>query len=118
MFDRNRGADRPGRGGAVRATAELTLAQVDARNQIAHALRERENALARVARDRLLVTSANRVVAMSLTAYREGASSLSNVLEAQRTARDVLAQYIDDLANAWIATAELRVLAMVPSSNP
>jgi len=81
-------------------------------------MRQRENALARVARDRLLVTSAARVVSMSLTAYREGASSLPNVLEAQRTARDVLAQYIDDLANAWIATAELRVLAIVPSSNP
>jgi outer membrane protein TolC len=54
---------------------------------------------------------------MSLTAYREGAASLPNVLEAQRNARDVLGQYIDDLSNAWIATAELRVLALAPSSN-
>jgi outer membrane protein TolC len=54
---------------------------------------------------------------MSLTAYREGAASLPNVLEAQRNARDVLAQYIQDLANAWIATAELRVLALVPSPS-
>ena len=118
LFDRNRGPIAQAEAERLRATAEVTLAQVEARNQIAHALRERESALARVARDRLVVTSATRVVAMSLTAYREGASSLSNVLEAQRTARDVLAQYIDDLANAWIATAELRVLAMVPSSNP
>jgi outer membrane protein TolC len=48
---------------------------------------------------------------MALTAYREGASTLASVLEAQRTARDVLGQYIDDLAAAWIATAELRALA-------
>jgi len=118
LFDRNRGQIAQAEAERVRAAAELALAQVEARNQIAHALRERENALARVARDRVLVTSANRVVAMSLTAYREGASSLPNVLEAQRTARDVLAQYLDDLANAWIATAELRVLAISPSPNP
>ena len=118
LFDRNRGQIAQAEAERARANAELTLAQVEARNQIAHAMRQRENALARVARDRLLVTSAARVVSMSLTAYREGASSLPNVLEAQRTARDVLAQYIDDLANAWIATAELRVLAIVPSSNP
>lgn len=118
LFDRNRGPIAQAEAERVRAAAEVTLAQLEARNQIAHALRQRESALARVARDRLLVTSAARVVAMSLVAYREGASSLSNVLEAQRSARDVLAQYIDDLANAWIATAELRILAMVPSSNP
>jgi outer membrane protein TolC len=64
-----------------------------------------------------LVVSANRVAAMSLTAYREGAASLPNVLEAQRNARDVLAQYIDNLTAAWIATAQLRVLALAPSSN-
>jgi hypothetical protein len=40
------------------------------------------------------------------------------VLEAQRNARDVLATYIDDLTSAWIATAELRVLAIAPSANP
>jgi outer membrane protein TolC len=72
-----------------------------------------------VGRDRVLIASAARVVSMSLTAYREGAQSLPNVLEAQRTARDVLSQYIDDLANAWVATAELRVLAIpVPSVQP
>jgi len=73
-------------------------------------------ALARVTRDRQLIASANRVAAMSLTAYREGAASLTNVLEAQRSARDVLANYVDDLADAWIATAELRVLALPPAA--
>jgi outer membrane protein, heavy metal efflux system len=115
LFDRNRGPIAVAEAERARASAELTLAQVEARNQIAHAARERENALAKVVRDRVLVTSANQVVAMSLTAYREGASSLPNVLEAQRTARDVLAQYIDDLANAWVATAELRVLGLSPA---
>jgi hypothetical protein len=34
-----------------------------------------------------------------------------NILEARRTSRELLAQYVDDLAAAWIATAELRALA-------
>jgi outer membrane protein, heavy metal efflux system len=114
LFDRNRGAIAQAEAERLRAAAELTLAQVEARNQIAHSLRQRENALARSERDQRLVVSANRVAAMSLTAYREGAASLPNVLEAQRNARDVLAQYIDDLTAAWIATAQLRVLALAP----
>jgi len=118
LFDRNRGAIALAEAEQARAAAELTLARVQTRNQIAHAIRERENALSRVARDQQVVTSANLVVTMSLTAYREGAQSLPNVLQAQRTARDVLAQYIDDLANAWIATAELRALSLAPPSSP
>jgi outer membrane protein TolC len=65
-----------------------------------------------------VVESANRVAAMSMTAYREGAATLPNVLEAQRNARDILAQYIDDLARAWIATATLRALTLTASPNP
>ncbi|MGE5732748.1 MAG: TolC family protein, partial [Gemmatimonas sp.] len=117
LFDRNRGAIAQAEAERARAAAELALVQVDARSQIAHALRQRENALARTQRDQRLVVSANRVAAMSLTAYREGAASLPNVLEAQRNARDVLARYIDDVTNAWVATAQLRVLALAPSST-
>jgi outer membrane protein TolC len=51
---------------------------------------------------------------MSLTAYREGAATIANVLEAQRTSRDVRAQYIDGLAALWITTAQLRVLGLQP----
>ena len=90
---------------------------MDAQTRIARATRERANALAKVGRDRLLVVSANRVASMSLTAYREGASSLPNVLEAQRNAREILAQYVQDLAAAWIATAILRAYTIPPSST-
>lgn len=117
LFDRNRGAIATAEAERIRAQAELTLAQVESRNEIAHATRERENAMERVTRDRVVVESANRVAAMSLRAYQEGASALPNVLDAQRSAREVLAQYIDDLAAAWIATAELRVLALTPSTT-
>lgn len=117
LFDRNRGGIAQADAEKVKAAAELTLARIESRNDINRATRQRAAAMARVARNRELVASANRVATMALTAYREGASSLPNVLEAQRTAREVLASYIDDLASAWIATAELRALSTpVPGS--
>lgn len=118
IFDRNRGAIAQAEAERTRAQAELTLAQVEARNALAHALRERESAVGKVARDASIVAAANRVAQMSLTGYREGAMSLPNVLEAQRSAREVLAQYIDDLAAAWVATAELRVFSLSPATVP
>jgi outer membrane protein, heavy metal efflux system len=117
IFDRHRGAIQLAEAEQFRAVAELALTRVETRSQVAHAARERENALARVARDRQLVTSADRVATMSLTAYREGAASLANVLEAQRSVRDVLAQYVDDLAAAWISTAELSALSITPTTR-
>ena len=114
LFDRNRGPRAQAEAERTRAIAEANLARVEARNLIAHALRTREIEAARVARTRGLLASAERVASMSLTAYREGASTLANVLEARRTAREVLAQYIDDLAAVWISTAQLRVLALQP----
>ena len=41
---------------------------------------------------------------------REGASALPAVLEARRTAREVLSQYIDDLAALLTVETELRAL--------
>jgi len=117
LLDRNRGAIAQAEAERTRANAELTLAHIEARTEIAHGTHEWQNATARVRRDLAVVASADRVAAMSLTAYREGAAALPNVLEAQRTARDVMAQYIDDLAAAWIAAAELRVLALTPSTT-
>jgi cobalt-zinc-cadmium efflux system outer membrane protein len=117
FLNRNRGQIAVAEAEKIKAQAELAQAQVESRNEIAHAIRERENALAKVGRDRQLIASADQVASMSLVAYREGAASLPNVLEAQRAARDVRGQYIDDLAAAWIATAELRVLSLTPTSQ-
>jgi len=109
LLNRNRAGIMQAEAERERARAELTLAQRETRTTIARAERQRTLALERVRRDRLLVADANRIVAMSLTAYREGAQGLPAVLEAQRNARDILGQYIDDLAEAWIATATLRL---------
>lgn len=112
LLNRNRGPIAVAEAARERAQAELTLAQVQSRIEVARARRELASAQARVTRDRILVASATRVAALALTGYREGASPLATVLEAQRSARDVLAQVIDDLANAWIAVAELRALTL------
>jgi len=116
LFSRSRGAILQAEAELQRARAELALTQAEGAARIARSRRERDIALAKVSRDRVLLTSATRVASMSLTAYREGESSLPNVLEAQRNARDILGQYIDDLAAAWIATAALRVFTMTPAS--
>jgi cobalt-zinc-cadmium efflux system outer membrane protein len=118
FFSRGRGPILQAEAELQRARAELVLAQAEGTARIARSRRERDIALAKVSRDRVLLASATRVAAMSLTAYREGESSLPNVLEAQRNARDILGQYIDDLAAAWIATAALRVYTLTPASGP
>lgn len=118
LFDRNRGALATAAAERERAVAELALARLESRVEVAQARRAQSAALARVARGRAVVESANRVAAMSLTAYREGASTLPNVLEAQRNAREILAQYVNDLARAWIATATLRALTLTASPTP
>jgi cobalt-zinc-cadmium efflux system outer membrane protein len=116
LFSRGRGPIMQAEAELQRARAGLALARAEGAARIARARRERNTFMAKVSRDRVLLTSANRVASMSLTAYREGQSSLPNVLEAQRNARDILGQYIDDLAEAWIATAELRVYTLTPAS--
>ena len=95
-----------------RARAELALALFQTQATIGRARRERAVAIEKLQRDRVLVESANRIAAMSLVAYREGAQGLPAVLEAQRNARDILSQYVNDLADAWIATATLRLYSL------
>ena len=109
LFNRNRGGIAEAQAERERARAELELARLETKTAIGRAQRQRALALERIRRDQVLVESADRVVAMSLTAYREGAQGLPAVLEAQRNAREILSQYIDDVAEAWIAAATLRL---------
>ena len=112
LLNRNRGPIAQAEAERERARAELALALFETQATIGRARRERAVALEKLQRDRVLVESANRIVAMSLVAYREGAQGLPAVLEAQRNARDILFQYITDLADAWIATATLRLYSL------
>jgi outer membrane protein, heavy metal efflux system len=117
LLNRNRGPIAVAEAERERARAELALARIETQSAIGRAIRSRNLALERIQRDRLLVESATRIAAMSLTAYREGAQGLPAVLEAQRNARDILSQYIDDLATAWIATATVGLYNLTPSTR-
>jgi len=110
LFNQNQGAIAQATAERDRARAELTNARLQTRQRIAESYRELASLRARVARDQELVVRADRVAAKSLTAYREGASALPAVLEARRTAREVLGQYIDDVTALITLHAELRVL--------
>ena len=112
VLNRNRGPIALAEAERERARAELELAVFQTQATVGRAFRERAAALEKLQRDRVLVESANRIVAMSLVAYREGAQGLPAVLEAQRNARDILSQYVNDLADAWIATATLRLYSL------
>ncbi|MFL5593123.1 MAG: TolC family protein [Gemmatimonadaceae bacterium] len=114
ILNRNRGPVALAEAERERARAELALTRLESRGIVARTSRSREIALEKIRRDRVLVESATQVAAMSLTAYREGAQGLPAVLEAQRNAREILSQYVDDLAAAWIATATLRLYNITP----
>ena len=112
FLSRNRGLVDAARAEEDRAAAQLAVARLDAAGALARARRERVAALTRLARDRALVGDAERVAAMALQAYQEGASPLPNVIQARRDARDLLAQSVEDVAAAWNATAALRVASL------
>lgn len=117
LFNQNRGTILLAQSQRDRAEAALALARLEGAQQAARARRELALALDRLARSERLVTSANRVAQLSLLAYREGASALPNVLEAQRAARETLAQYVDDVAAARNATGILQLLTLTAHRN-
>jgi outer membrane protein, heavy metal efflux system len=107
---RNRGAIQAAEAERSRAVAALAVMTLESQRQIARATRDRSAAEARVERDTRLLATAERVAVLALTAYREGASPLPNVLEARRNAREVMSQYIDDVAALWTAIAAQKLV--------
>lgn len=93
------------------ARAELDVARRESEAAVAQARRDLAVATAKAVRDRALVASADRVAAMSLAAYAEGAVALPSVLEAQRQAREALGHLIDDLAAASAAASAVRLFS-------
>jgi outer membrane protein, heavy metal efflux system len=109
---RNRGVVQAAEAERARAVATLAIVALESQRQIARATRDRIAAENRVARDQRLLATAERVSSLALTAYREGASPLPSVLEARRNARDVMAQYIDDIAALWTAIAAQKLVTL------
>lgn len=112
LLNRNRGAVAIADAERQRAEALLAAARLEAATDLGRARRLLHGALEQVARDAALRAAADRVTAMARSAYREGAATLASVLEAQRNARDVRAQYLDDTASALVAAATLRSLTL------
>lgn len=109
LFNQGQGAVAVAQAERDRARAQLAAAERESAALIARARSDLAAASQRVARDRQLVETANRVARLSLQAYVEGAYPLTTVLEAQRNARDTLADLIDDLVAANTAAAALRL---------
>ncbi len=111
LFNWNGGEVAQAAAARERAQVSLDLVRRETGAERARAQRGFAVAQARLGRDRRLLASADRVAAMSLQAYAEGAVALPNVLEAQRNAREALGRYIDDVAAANNAAAAVRLLA-------
>lgn len=111
LFNQGQGAIGVAAADRDRAKVELAAAQRQSAALSSRARRDLIAARARVARDRELVATAERVARLSLRAYAEGAYPLTTVLEAQRNARDTLVELIDDLVAANTAAAALRLYA-------
>lgn len=118
VFNRNGASILAAQAAQSRSTALLAVARLAVNAAIAQARRASTVARARAERSARLVAGADNIAALSLLAYREGASSLLNVLEAQRTSRATLAQYIDDLASARNAAGLVRLLSLTAATKP
>jgi outer membrane protein, heavy metal efflux system len=118
FFNRNQGPIAEAEAERQRARAQLTSVRLEVKQRLAEGLRERDALRAEIRRDIELVVRAQRVATKSLTAYREGASALPAVLEARRSAREVLGQYIDDIAALLTVNTELRALTQTVSPTP
>ncbi|MEP6780879.1 MAG: TolC family protein [Gemmatimonadaceae bacterium] len=112
LFNRNFASIQVAQAELARARANVAFVRLDQANALASAQRDATAARARLARSAGLVASANRVSALSLIAYREGATPLTSALDAQRSAREVLSQYVDDIATARIAESVLRLFSL------
>jgi cobalt-zinc-cadmium efflux system outer membrane protein len=117
LFNQNRGTILLAQSQRDRAEAALALARLEGAQQAARARRALALARDRLARSERLVAAANLVAQLSLLAYREGASALPNVLEAQRIAREALSQYVDDVAAARNAAGIVRLLTLTVHRN-
>jgi len=117
LWDRNRGPIAAAEAGLRRAEAELEAARREGAAALAAAERSRAAAAVSVERGRALLAHAERVVALSTQGYREGAFPITTVIDARRAARDVLRQYVQDLA-ALRAAESAAALARIVGGAP
>ncbi len=118
IFNRNAASIQVARAEQERARVSVSIVKLERALTLSNAIREAQAAQARAFRSSQLVASANRIATLSLVAYREGASALSAALDAQRAAREALAQYVDDVALSRIADSVLRFYSLTSVVPP
>jgi len=118
LFNQNGASILVAQANQRRALALLAQTRLELTAAVAQAERVAAVARLRAERSATLVAGADRIAALSLLAYREGAFTLPNVLEAQRTARAALSQYIDDVAAARNAAGLVRLLSLTAVPTP
>ncbi len=112
LFNRNRAAITRAQADLERGRALLLQTQLEQETAVTLAQTDAVAARTRAERSLRLLAASERINALSLLAYREGATALVTVLEAQRTTRDARAQSFDDLATAQIADRLLQFLLL------
>lgn len=117
VFNRNTASTAVAEAGRLRAAETLRQAEIELSSATARAIRSLALARERVFRSASLQASAQRVAALALLAYQEGAAGLPSVIEAQRTARDTRMQYLEDIAAAHIAAGLVRLLTYSGSAG-
>lgn len=117
ILNQNRAAIQVATAQRDRAAATLALARIEQATALARAQRSLVVASARAVRSSRLVAAAERVAVLSLLAYQEGAAAMPAVLEAQRTARESLAQFLDDLAAARNAAGLVTLLSLATNRS-
>lgn len=118
LFNQNGAAVMLAEAQRDRARAVLAVARIEVLSALARARRAQAVAAERAVRSQQLVGGANRVATLSVLAYREGAAALPSVLEAQRTAREALQNYVDDVAAARNAAGLVRLLTITLNPAP
>ncbi|MEO5509782.1 MAG: TolC family protein [Longimicrobiales bacterium] len=103
LFDQRKGPIAEARAERDRSLAVQEQLREQARLGFALAERQRAVQQSVLEQDRAGLEDARRVAARALTAYREGEYTLAAVIEAQRSARDALRQYYEDLGALWAA---------------
>ncbi|MEI6739674.1 MAG: TolC family protein [Gemmatimonadaceae bacterium] len=110
VLNRNEASVALARADLTRAEALRAATAYGSAATVVAAEREAAATRARAERSASLVAAADRIASLSLLAYREGASPLATVLDAQRSARETLAQFYDDIAAAYTAVGLLRLV--------
>jgi cobalt-zinc-cadmium efflux system outer membrane protein len=118
IWSRRRGALAEATATVTRSTAELALVRLESGAALAAAERERELLMRKVERDRGIVADAQEVATLSRTAYAEGAYPLATVLEAQRSARDALRSFVEDLQAFRLAESAVIRAQVVGGTTP